>query len=88
MESDYVSVIGNYKFYFSSDVYRYKFEERIEEYCTNESKKLELKLNCNIDFTELLIFNLYQHIEKRGFRVEIRDKVLKQPPLFQVVSVI
>lgn len=88
MESDYVAKIGCYSFYFSSDKYREKFENTIDEYCNNENKKLELKLAINIDFTELLIFQLYQSIEKRGFRVERDSKVMRKPPLFQIISVI
>ena len=88
MESDYYSDQGKYRFYFSSPVYRDKFESRLENYCEIESKKLELKYHTCINFDELLMFNLYQSIEKRGFRVEVDSIVLKESPLFQMNSIL
>ena len=88
MESTYYSDQGKYRFYFSSPVYRQKFESRLESYCEIESKKLELKYHTPINFDELLMFNLYQNIEKRGFRVEVDSEVLKESPLFQLKSII
>ena len=41
-----------------------------------------------IDSQELLTFLLYTSIEKRGFRVEYGEKVLKETPLFQVKTII
>lgn len=88
MESDYYSDQGKYRFYFSSQVYKQKFESRLHTYIENESKKLELKYQTNVNFDELLTFKLYQYIEKRGFRVEVDSKVLKESPLFQLNSII
>ena len=88
MESTYYSVQGKYKFYFSSPIYRQKFESRLKMYCDTEGKKLELKYHTPIDFDELLMFNLYEKIEKRGFRVEVDSAVLRESPLFQVNSIL
>lgn len=65
-ESPYITKFKNFKFYFSSQFYRNKFETLIYEYIQNETIKFKNKYNVNIDIEEILSFNLYRKIEKRG----------------------
>lgn len=68
-ESEY---FFNYKgliFYFSSEFYKKKFVDNIQNYIENETFKLQIRYNINIDFDVLFMISLYKKIEKRGFRV-------------------
>ena len=87
-ESTYEYKIDNMKFYFSSTVYRDKFAKRYENFWLEEQKKLELKYNCNIKCKPLMLIKLYTMIEKRGFRIEIDEKVIDSIPLFKIEYVI
>lgn len=87
-ESTYFADVNNYRFYFSSPVYRKKFIFKLGSYIEENSNKLNLKFKTMIDSAELLTFALYTSIEKRGFRVEYGEKVLKETPLFQIKTII
>lgn len=82
--SDIVDNNKTYRFYFSSQSYVKKFEERINEYIITESQKLNLKYNSKIEASIMLIFNFYSKLETRGFRVQVDEKVLKESPLFNL----
>lgn len=83
-ESTYDYQVDNLKFYFSSTVYRDKFATRYENFYKEEQNKLELKFNCKIECKELMLMKLYTMIEKRGFRIEVEDKVISSIPLFKI----
>lgn len=65
-ESPYITKYKDFKFYFSSQFYRNKFEVLLLDYIKEETDKLKKKYKVNIDFDEILSFNLYRKIEKRG----------------------
>lgn len=68
-ESDY---FFNYKgiiFYFSSEFYKKKFVDNIQNYIENETYKLQVKYNINLNIDVMLMISLYKKIEKRGFRI-------------------
>lgn len=87
-ESTYSYKVDNIKFYFSSKVYCEKFEKRWEQFWLEETRKLELRYSANIKCKSLMLIKLYTMIEKRGFRVEIDDKVIENVPLFEIKYVI
>lgn len=68
-ESVYYTNYGDLTLYFSSELYRDKFKAKSTRYIIDERNKLHLKYNCVIQCDEMLALNLYQKIEKRGFRV-------------------
>lgn len=65
-ESPYITKFNDFKFSFSSKFYQNKFEENLLDYINEESKNFKNKYNVNINLTDLLAFNLYRKIEKRG----------------------
>lgn len=65
-ESPYISKFKDFKFVFSSNFYRIKFEESLSNYIREESAKLKKRYSVEIDFEDILAFNLYRKIEKRG----------------------
>lgn len=65
-ESPYITKFNNYRFSFSSKFYQNKFENELLEYIKVESDKFKKKYNAKINLTDLLAFNLYRKIEKRG----------------------
>ena len=65
-ESPYITKFNDFKFSFSSKFYQNKFEESLLDYINEESKNFKNKYNVNINLTDLLAFNLYRKIEKRG----------------------
>lgn len=68
-ESKYKSNFNGYEFYFSSEFYKYKFEERLTPYIMVENAKIKNKYGVRIFLHEVLAISLYKNIEKRGFRV-------------------
>ena len=87
-ESTYNYKVDNMVFYFTSTVYRDKFAARYENFWLEEQKKLEVKFGCNINCKPLMLMKLYTSIEKRGFRVEIDNKLVDSIPLFNIDYVI
>lgn len=65
-ESPYVTKFNDFRFVFSSKFYQCKFEENLVDYIKEESDKFKNKYSVNINLTDLLAFNLYRKIEKRG----------------------
>ncbi|MEE3324818.1 MAG: early protein GP4 [Methanosphaera sp.] len=65
-ESPYITKFNEFRFSFSSKFYQNKFEESLLEYIEKESSKFKNYYNVNINLTDLLAFNLYSKIEKRG----------------------
>ena len=63
---------------FSAKFYQNKFEENLLTYIKEESDKFKNKYNININLTELLAFNLYKKIEKRGCYCIYKQSSLKQ----------
>lgn len=55
-------------FHFSSDFNKRRFETRIET-IPNEILKINYKLRCNIDTSELFALKFYRDVEQRGFYV-------------------
>lgn len=68
-ESDYYFKYKGLIFYFSSEFYKKKFANNIQNYIENETFKLQVKYNTNINFDILFMISLYRKIEKRGFRI-------------------
>ena len=69
----FVEYENKYRFYFSSQYYKDKFTNRLEDFIDTENYKLKARFNLELDFKEMLLFHLYQRIEKRGFRIEHLD---------------
>lgn len=72
-ESTYIINIGNYKLYFSSMFNLKRFMEQYGNYklnCFNRIKKhLHIEPLSISNIEDLLIFNFYDKIEKRGFYI-------------------
>lgn len=69
-DSTYFYRINDYKFYFSSRFYREKFINEMNNFCKEETIRLENRLKTSISNSIFLLFVLYSKIEKRGFRIE------------------
>lgn len=68
-ESEYYFQYKGLIFYFSSEFYKKKYADNIQNYIENETFKLQVKYNININFDILFMISLYKKIEKRGFRI-------------------
>lgn len=64
-------------FYFSSLFYREKFIKEYLKFIEDETMKLKIKFRCDINCEEMILLLLYKKIEKRGFRVLLLNKELK-----------
>lgn len=75
-ESEYYLKYKGLIFYFSSEFYKNKFTNEVNHYIENETLKIQVKYNININLDILFMLSLYKKIEKRGFRVfdEINSK--------------
>lgn len=60
-------------FYFSSEVYKRKFDEKLSGYVAIQAYKLASKLKLPVEmcrFNKLFSLSLYTQVEKRGSRIE------------------
>ena len=64
--------LNDYILYFSSDLNRYRFTSKYDEYY----KRINARLNriYEMDYLPLIVISLYKNIEKRGFRVYYKDR--------------
>lgn len=68
-ESEYYFKYKGIVFYFSSEFYRNKFANQVQDYIERETFKLQVKYDMNIQFDLMFMISLYKKIEKRGFRI-------------------
>lgn len=77
MESEYKTSFGGFIFYFTSEFYKNKFENEVENYIESEEIKIRNKYKVDLSLSLYLAISLYKKIEKRGFRVF--DNIRKVP---------
>lgn len=75
-ESTYNFVYDEMKFYFSSQFYLENFKNKYISFLKEETDKLRIKFKCGIYADYMILLLLYKKIEKRGFRVEYKNKRL------------
>ena len=68
-DSNYISEINDYIFYFSSSFNKRRFDENYLHFAVEEMAKLKAKYHVSIDLLDYLTIVFYKRIEKRGFRV-------------------
>ena len=68
-ESSYSFTYLSIVFYFSSQCYKNKFKEGVENYINYQEKKLKSFYKLNLDFKKFLAISFYKSVEKRGFRI-------------------
>lgn len=83
-ESDYNVDYQNFTFYFSSLLYKNKFERELKEYVSDESYKIKTKYLLHIEATEYLALSLYKKIEKRGFNVLYKGLSIDENTSFKI----
>ena len=76
-KSKYVYEKGEYKFYFSSELYLKKYTQEVEKFVPFENLKIRTKYNVDINLCIFLMISLYKRIEKRGFLIKKNDKEIK-----------
>ena len=77
-DSPFSLSIGDFKFYFSSLFYKDKFRKGYKDFIKCENLKLNVRYNGDIELNDMLLISLYKKIEKRGFRVFYKDKLLDE----------
>lgn len=77
-ESDIKVSLGEYTFTFSSDIYKEKFVNGVENYVKTENNKINAKYGLVGDFKDYLAVIYYKKIEKRGFLVTYKDKLINE----------
>lgn len=68
-ETTYKYRLGEYTFYFSSELYREKFIKQVKDYMFYEAIKFKNKYKMEVADTSFFLFTLYGKIEKRGYRI-------------------
>ena len=68
-ESEYKINYNGLIYYFSSELYMYKFKNNVKQFIVEETAKLKTKYKINIYFDTMLTIAYYKKIEKRGFRI-------------------
>lgn len=83
-ESEYKLILGGLEFYFSSELYMQKFKKLVVNFMNEETTKLKIRYNVNINLDLFFAISLYKRIEKRGFRIYDRniEKEIKSDVLF------
>ena len=74
-ESTYDYTYHGITYYFSSDVYRRKFIDRLESFIDEELDKLSVRFKTTVEGDDVLAVKLYSSIEKRGFLIEYKGKL-------------
>lgn len=69
-ESDIFTNFDEFRFYFSSNFNKERFEKNVLNYITSETLKLKNKYHIAFNFDLFFSISYYNKIEKRGFRVE------------------
>ena len=77
-ESNYKFKYDNLVFYFSSEFYLEKFIKEHAQFIKDETMKLKIKYKCSIYCDEMILLLLYKRIEKRGFKVKYKNKLLNE----------
>lgn len=75
-ESIYNFIYDEMTFYFSSQFYLENFKNKYVSFLKEETDKLRIKFKCGINADYMILLLLYKKIEKRGFRVEYKNKRL------------
>ena len=75
-KSNYYFKYDNLTFYFSSLLYLNKFTKLYTSYIEEESAKMKIKFNIDVEAKKLFLLSLYKKIEKRGFKVLFKGKPL------------
>lgn len=89
-ESTYFYRYGNYKFYFSSKLYRGNFIKRVEQGIKKEKDKFEARYNVVVTNQIFYAFYVYATIEKRGFRVvdyTTKEELRQMPDVYLKIVV-
>lgn len=73
-DSDIYFIYDRFKIYFSSDFYKRKFENELEDFSNKEYTKIFNRYKVIIDLYLYLVFSLYEKIEKRGYKIEDLEK--------------
>ena len=84
-ESNYTFKYDDLTFYFSSIFYKEKFIKEYSNFIKEETMKLKIKFKCNIYCDEMILLLLYKKIEKRGFKVTLKEKELNENYTFQFI---
>lgn len=77
-ESNYTFKYDDLVFYFSSQFYLEKFIKEHLQFIKDETMKLKIKFKCGIYCDEMILLLLYKRIEKRGFKVTYKNKLLNE----------
>ena len=72
-ESEYKINYNGLIYYFSSELYMYKFKSNVKQFIIEETAKLKAKYKINIYLDTMLTLSFYKKIEKRGFRVVYKE---------------
>lgn len=77
-ESIYRIEQGRMIFVFSSELYRTKFKEQVQQHRIQFNKKFKVRYGLAFDFKELPDVVLYCKIEKRGFLLIKKGEVMDE----------
>lgn len=83
-ESEYKIDYQNFTFYFSSLLYKRKFEKEVKMYISDESYKIKTKYLTHLEASEYLALSLYKKIEKRGFNVLYKGLSIDENTSFKI----
>lgn len=72
-ESEYKINYNGLIYYFSSELYMNKFQNKVKQFIIEETAKIKAKYKVNIYLDTMLSISFYKRIEKRGFRIEYNE---------------
>ena len=78
-KSNYKLNKGLVTFCFSSKLYLEKFKNNVDEYIENEQRKMKAKYKVNTNLYYFFMIAIYCKIEKRGFLMKYKDKLISSP---------
>lgn len=84
-ETTYIYKYKDLELYFSSNFYKERYDDILNDYIKNETVKLESKYKCKLNIEYMLALNLYKQIEKRGFKAKFKEKEINENYLFNAI---
>lgn len=84
LDSTYIHKIYNISLYFSSKFYLEKYKKEVNRYVEQESARLRIRYNCNVNLQRMLVIAYYKKVEKRGFFAydNSKEKEIKENEVF------
>jgi YHS domain-containing protein len=76
-KSPYKIIVNNIEFIFSSEFYKNKFKENVDNFIENFKLEFESRFQLKVDLKKYASIVYYTKVEKRGFLIVVDSEVVE-----------